>query len=105
MNYDRQENQKENVERMKRKMKMQTMQYRQKSIAAASLIVKKEDIKKIFEKITNKPNKRQRPIFSLIGGPTTICSRHFIRIGLTDSLDRNLNLNLIWLILYVEISH
>jgi len=48
MNYDRQENQKENVERMKRKMKMQTMQYRQKSIAAASLIVKKEDIKKNF---------------------------------------------------------
>jgi len=105
MNYDRQENQKENVERMKRKMKMQTMQYRQKSIAAASLIVKKEVIKMIFEKIKNKPNKRQWPIFSLISGPTTICSRHFIRIGLTDSLDRNLNLNLIWLILYVEISH
>jgi len=65
---------------------MQTMQYRQKSIAAASLIVKKNDITKIFEKIKNKPNKRQRPLLSLISGPTTICSRHFIRIGRTDSL-------------------
>jgi len=50
MNYDRQENQKENVERMKRKMKMQTMQYRQKSIAAASLIVKKRILQRFLKK-------------------------------------------------------